>query len=629
MADEGRDLGLVMSNEVVRGLADTDRALEKNKQQIDANVREMQASMAPFFVWASGELAKLARGLGDFFNGLRSAQGRSDRVLESQIETGQERVNRAARQQRDTGVPMSRVQEGWIRELAEARTELNRRRQERERAPTPSAADRAREGGFELETSSAPPNRGRGGGGGANSAARAADEAQRRQRRFDDDLAVASEAAMQAQSQLATTAEQRASIAIQLLDSDRQQRALQLARQVTDGDLTEAQRTQLIEAEAGIWIARQANIAADLTRANSEEAARASDMFNAQAQQMIGIRRDNAATLEQRLALDLELLKLQQAERRSALERALLVEGISDAQRRTLELMLANLGEIEAGETQAVTEGSSRGTQDAWGISEDIKARDALPDDQRAAIGEIDNQEASGALNHQQAMEARARVDQEYWQKRITGEGTMLNALAGLANSSNKKLAALGKAAAIAQATIDGYAAIQVAWKSAPFPFNLPAVAITTAATAANVAAIAGVGLRDGGDVIGPGGPRDDKVLIWGSNGEYMVNAKATAKNRPYLEAANRGADLSKMLPAFANGGMIGRMNAAMLTASAPRQSAAAPITFAPVIDARGADLAAVARLERVLEDQSRTFADRVNGVRDKRARYKLGSRRA
>lgn len=158
MAKEGRDLGLVLSGDVVKGLDETDRALEKNKQQIDANVREMQASLAPFFVWATGELAKLARGLTDFFNGMKDAENRSDRVLEDQIERGQRRVNFAMRQQRDTGVPMSQVAEGWIKELAEARAELSRRRAARAAEEAPSAAART----FALQEPTTPPSRTRG-----------------------------------------------------------------------------------------------------------------------------------------------------------------------------------------------------------------------------------------------------------------------------------------------------------------------------------------------------------------------------------------------------------------------------------------------------------------------------------
>jgi len=60
-------------------------------------------------------------------------------------------------------------------------------------------------------------------------------------------------------------------------------------------------------------------------------------------------------------------------------------------------------------------------------------------------------------------------------------------------------------------------------------------------------------GYASGGRVHGPGGPRDDKVLMWGSNGEFMMNANATQKFLPILEAMNAG-----RLPVFSNGGKIG-----------------------------------------------------------------------
>jgi len=58
----------------------------------------------------------------------------------------------------------------------------------------------------------------------------------------------------------------------------------------------------------------------------------------------------------------------------------------------------------------------------------------------------------------------------------------------------------------------------------------------------------------DGGMIFGAGGPRDDKIPMWGSAGEYMVNARATAKYKPLLDRINYGGDI----PGFANGGMVG-----------------------------------------------------------------------
>ncbi len=80
------------------------------------------------------------------------------------------------------------------------------------------------------------------------------------------------------------------------------------------------------------------------------------------------------------------------------------------------------------------------------------------------------------------------------------------------------------------------------------------------------------LGLKDGGDVqrrasggmtYGMGSSRDDRVLVAASPGEFWVNADATAKYRPLLEAINAGAPL----PGFANGGGVGG-------AAAPAQAA-------------------------------------------------------
>jgi TP901 family phage tail tape measure protein len=63
-----------------------------------------------------------------------------------------------------------------------------------------------------------------------------------------------------------------------------------------------------------------------------------------------------------------------------------------------------------------------------------------------------------------------------------------------------------------------------------------------------------GLGKATGGYITGPGTGTSDSIPLMGSNGEFMVNAKQTAKNRPVLEAINSGADF----PRFAQGGPVG-----------------------------------------------------------------------
>jgi hypothetical protein len=61
-------------------------------------------------------------------------------------------------------------------------------------------------------------------------------------------------------------------------------------------------------------------------------------------------------------------------------------------------------------------------------------------------------------------------------------------------------------------------------------------------------------GKAEGGMVHGPGTGTSDSILTALSNGEYVVNARATARNRHLLEAINAGGRIG----GFAEGGFVG-----------------------------------------------------------------------
>lgn len=85
-----------------------------------------------------------------------------------------------------------------------------------------------------------------------------------------------------------------------------------------------------------------------------------------------------------------------------------------------------------------------------------------------------------------------------------------------------------------------------------------PAAAALAATTALSMglAATGAVGRKDGGPIFGRGGPRDDKVLMAASPGEYVIKARSAAKlGRSALDRLN----LTGELPAaFAGGGPVG-----------------------------------------------------------------------
>lgn len=75
--------------------------------------------------------------------------------------------------------------------------------------------------------------------------------------------------------------------------------------------------------------------------------------------------------------------------------------------------------------------------------------------------------------------------------------------------------------------------------------------------SASSLAGFAGVGgFADGGVVMGPGGPRSDNILAAVSPGEYWVNAAATRRWLPVLDAINN--DKPVPIPRFAGGGQVG-----------------------------------------------------------------------
>jgi len=117
---------------------------------------------------------------------------------------------------------------------------------------------------------------------------------------------------------------------------------------------------------------------------------------------------------------------------------------------------------------------------------------------------------------------ARQKFEEETNKKRAENFKSTLDTISTLASSGNKTLATIGKASAITTATIDGYAAVQKALASAPPPFNFALAGLVGAATAANVAKIAGTPLATGIDQVPGTGNKDNFPAIL-APGERVV----------------------------------------------------------------------------------------------------------
>lgn len=145
-----------------------------------------------------------------------------------------------------------------------------------------------------------------------------------------------------------------------------------------------------------------------------------------------------------------------------------------------------------------------------------------------------------------------AAIDQARKDVQLSAAEDIMGSLVSIAENSAgkqsaiyKALFATEKAVAIARSVV----AIQtgIAQASAlPFPANLVAMATVAAQTASIVANIRAVTLafKDGGYVAGPGGSRTDSIPARLSDGEFVVNAAATSRNRALLEAINSGREV-------------------------------------------------------------------------------------
>ena len=175
--------------------------------------------------------------------------------------------------------------------------------------------------------------------------------------------------------------------------------------------------------------------------------------------------------------------------------------------------------------------------------------------------------------------EQKAALQQEYAQKEqdltlqtyssnLTTMSSALGSMAGLvkgyvgeSSTAYKVLVGIQKGANLASVMMNSYAAISAAWASAPFPYNLPAVAMTTVQTGVLQAALQAFtpdtsGFATGGHITGKGTGTSDEIPIWASNGEFMMKASAVSKlglaNLNYMNATGE-------LPGkFADGGVIG-----------------------------------------------------------------------
>ncbi len=171
-------------------------------------------------------------------------------------------------------------------------------------------------------------------------------------------------------------------------------------------------------------------------------------------------------------------------------------------------------------------------------------AADQLEQDKETQLSYATTQAQKDAINKKYA------ADKKALDKKADADKAKIDADAA-ARTKEAQLEAftVQKNLSYVTAIINVAEAVTKALASAPLPYSLILAGIAAAAGAVQVATIAsseppgmaeGGIFKDTGKVSGPGGPKDDKVNARLSNGEFVVNADAAAKNIDELIELNQ-----------------------------------------------------------------------------------------
>lgn len=175
---------------------------------------------------------------------------------------------------------------------------------------------------------------------------------------------------------------------------------------------------------------------------------------------------------------------------------------------------------------------------------EDTDTTSFILDNAEALYARLDELRQQDLISEEEAAERKKNLDYALGQARMEMASTVFGNLASLQSSKIKEVAAIGKAAAVAQATIDGIAAVQAALRGPPGPpWSYAIAAATGVSAAANVARIMGIGFERGG-YTGPGGTSEVAGAV--HRDEFVFDAVATRNiGVPALEAMRQGSRLS------------------------------------------------------------------------------------
>lgn len=363
LATAASNLGIVLEDEVIRNAGKANDKLDQMKMILDAQFANAVAKNTDSIMSLANAFLSLASAAASAFEKMNIARnidlqnntlgmgfvaGKLTGRTTQQVAADARKANLATRAGREAE---------WARAttLAE-KQEIARAEVAARRAASQSAKPKITPGeGFTASPSGGKPKRDNGAEKAASEAKRAAEERRRNQERYDDELTSMTERQLGLEEQLTSDAAEKAKLANQRLDVEREQYVAEIGRRQKDGELTDAQAKRLLAAQAyNDTLERTAidqQLADDLTRQEVEQRDASLTL------QTDLLRGDlaGARTQEERRRIQLKLLDLEYDRQRAALEAVLALNSSTDAERAIAKARLAQLDALKSGEAGQIT----------------------------------------------------------------------------------------------------------------------------------------------------------------------------------------------------------------------------------------------------------------------------------
>lgn len=241
---------------------------------------------------------------------------------------------------------------------------------------------------------------------------------------------------------------------------------------------------------------------------------------------------ENILTARQNLANELLIIEQQAASEKKRLGEDLAVLELEDTFAQN-ELKIQNIYDQKVREAEIIREGEllkAKEEQDAETAR--LMVQKANDNFKLASLKAISDKKIALKKNENEE-EKRLEKEKEQIMR------NSLSSIATLADSGNKTLGAIGKAAAVAQITINGAEGISKAWSLGPI-LGPPAAALVGVAVAAQAAKVAGVQFNKGGFIGADGGATmgPDTMVAEVRKGEMVLNAD---QQKTLFDAINNG----------------------------------------------------------------------------------------